>query len=177
MSAEAGKFYDWISDGLARVPRWVDEQATNFEALAWILDRHRRAKAEMLAAEGVIEAAVITAAPAKPKGAHAPIVEGVGVVKVTPPTTKKQYDQARLVSVAAARLTDLALAELIDPEEGTMPPPGALVEFVCGRMAELTGATAPSFTGWRSKVATELGIDLDTFRDEVAGAAGKVVIT
>lgn len=75
-----------------------------------------------------------------------------------------RYDQDAVIGDVSKGITHELLkkdvaARCLD-SEGTIVPLEQVVERVCRRMAEASGATAPSFTNWRNGVATQLGYDL-----------------
>lgn len=81
-----------------------------------------------------------------------------------------RYDQGNVVADLskgiAAELVDLGLAARVVDGDGSIVPVESVVERVCARMAEAAGATAPSFTSWRTGIATQLGVDLKRHVDE-----------
>lgn len=81
-----------------------------------------------------------------------------------------RYDQGNVVADLAKGITneilESNLAARAMNSDGEVVPLERLVETVCHRMAEAAGATAPSFTSWRSGVSTKLGVNLKRHVDE-----------
>lgn len=81
-----------------------------------------------------------------------------------------RYDQGNVVADLAKgiaqELVEAGAAARVVDGDGSIVPVEAVVERVCHRMAAAAGATAPSFTSWRSGVAKELGVDLKRHADE-----------
>lgn len=77
-----------------------------------------------------------------------------------------RYDQPAVIGDFAKGITQELLEEDVAARaldsEGTIVPIDQVVERVCRRFAEAAGATAPSFTNWRSGIAKQLGIDIRT---------------
>lgn len=74
-----------------------------------------------------------------------------------------RYDQPAVIGLFAKGITEEVLnndiaARALD-SSGTIVPIEEVVERVCRRFAEAAGATAPSFTSWRSGIAKQLGVD------------------
>lgn len=80
-----------------------------------------------------------------------------------------RYDQPKVIAAYAEGITNELLAEDVAARvldsSGTIIPLATVVERVCARFAEGAGATAPSFTNWRSGIATKLGIDIKPFAE------------
>jgi hypothetical protein len=81
-----------------------------------------------------------------------------------------RYDQPAVIGDFAKGITQEILeadvaARALD-SEGTIVPLDEVVERVCRRFAEAAGATAPSFTSWRSGIAKQLGIDIKAHAEE-----------
>lgn len=97
-------------------------------------------------------------------------VPGLGKLKVNNPP-KKRYDNDRLLSVLAARVSD----EVHDRATGEIPPLAVVCEKVARATAEACGALTPSYAGWRVGVMKEHGIDLKDHEIEERGTNPKVV--
>lgn len=82
-------------------------------------------------------------------------VGDVGTMTVKTPSPKVRYDNPRLLSVLAARVSD----KVVDPLTGEIPPLAVIVEQVAQQVAAATGTGVPSFTGWRTGVLMQHGID------------------
>lgn len=75
-----------------------------------------------------------------------------------------RYDQSKVIARFAGGITQ----ELLEADvasraltaDGTIVPLEQVVDRVCARFAEAAGATAPSFTNWRSGIAQQLGVDI-----------------
>lgn len=81
-----------------------------------------------------------------------------------------RYDQGHVIADVAKGIAnelmeqDVAKAAIVS--DGTLIPLEDLTQRVCARMAEAAGATAPSFTSWRSGIAKQLHVDLKRHVDE-----------
>lgn len=97
---------------------------------------------------------------------------GGGTVKFRGGNRPKRYDGDRVRSMLANRIVDdladsLGVGrDLADMDTGEAHELDAIVGRVVDTVAEATGATAPSFTGWRSGVAKRLGIRLKDYVTE-----------
>lgn len=92
-------------------------------------------------------------------------VPGGGIFKVSGGGKRTLYDNERVVSVLAERIrTVMGLAGIIteDGERGEAAP---VIDAIVSKVAKATGATAPSFSGWRSTIAKELGIRLNDYAE------------
>lgn len=101
------------------------------------------------------------------------VVEGVGVLERKSGAKRKNYDGALLLSNLASRLSDEAI-NLRGPD-GETPPLAAVVEMTANTVAAATGATAPSFAGWRSGKLKELGINPNDYCEWVEGRPTVIV--
>lgn len=97
-------------------------------------------------------------------------VPGLGSMKVNN-LPKKRYDNDRLLSLLAARVSD----EVYDKESGEIPPLAVICEKVARATAEATGALTPAYAGWRVKAFKKHGIDLKDHEIEERGTNPKVV--
>lgn len=81
-----------------------------------------------------------------------------------------RYDQGNVVADLAkgiaAEIVEQDLAARAMDSEGTIVPIDRLVFRACELMAAAAGATAPSFTAWRSGITKKLGVDLKRHADE-----------
>jgi hypothetical protein len=96
------------------------------------------------------------------------MVPGGGVFKIGGGRERKRYDQDRLISAAADAIRRAhgvgaivtTEGEVLDAEEAA-----ATLEGVVRTTARLAGATAPSFSAWRSTIAKTLNLNLNEYAD------------
>lgn len=113
-------------------------------------------------AMSVVGSAAIVTAP--DRFAEYP-VPGGGVFKIGGGKERKRYDQPRIISAAAAALrTSHDIAAVVD-SNGETKPAEAVVDRIVLEVATLTGATAPSFSSWRSGAAKGLGLRLNDYAE------------
>jgi hypothetical protein len=95
-------------------------------------------------------------------------VPGGGIFKVGGGRERKRFDNERLVSRLADAVREAHGVAAVVTDDGEVLDPAATAATVAAlveRVARATGALAPSFTGWRSTVAKELGIALGDYAD------------
>lgn len=92
-------------------------------------------------------------------------VPGGGMFKIGGGRQRKSYDNEGLVREAALRIAEVLRLKTIVTADGEPGEPVPLVTGIVSKVAALVGATAPSFDGWRSGVAKELGIDLKAYAE------------
>lgn len=92
-------------------------------------------------------------------------VPGGGVFKIGGGRERKSYDQSRVVAAFAAALTEQLALEGVVTADGEVGDPGPVIAALVHTMAKATGATASSFTGWRTGVAREVGVNLNDYAD------------
>lgn len=104
-------------------------------------------------------------------------VQGIGTLEVKGGKDRKGFDQLRLIGAAAAKMAD-EYANSLDENTGELvpKPPGPFAFDVALKTAELCGAVAPSFTGWRSGVAKSLGLDLDDYAADLGKSPLSIII-
>lgn len=159
--------YDVALDAVAAI------DATEVAATIAYADNDLDALANMLAhvgttitvlrnIEAMIEAATMAAMD---RTGTTEAITSAGTLIKTSGREKKRYDHARIVSTLAARMAD----ELTDRETGERAPLAVVCETVAREMANATGATAPSFTGWRAGVLKSHGMNVHSYCDHEDG--------
>lgn len=91
---------------------------------------------------------------------------GIELVSTAP---KKRYDNTRAASGIGAYLSEhpAIVGDTADPETGELipVPRSVAVQRAVRTALELAGATVPSFTGWRTKSAAAIGLDVSRYED------------
>lgn len=93
-----------------------------------------------------------------------PIQSG-GTFKVGGGKEKKRYDNERLIPVLAEAIRQHHGVEAVVNSDGERTDADLVVSEIVRTVAKATGAATPSFTGWRSTVAKELGVNLKDYAE------------
>jgi hypothetical protein len=145
----------------ARVAAALEEGA-EFEALLDLSGRLEDAKRIVGWMLDAVNAAAIRTAPDR----FTPYpVPGGGLWKVSGGKQRKRYDNEALVKEVAQRTAEILKLKAVVTEDGEPGEPLPVFYTVAHSICGLVGATAPSFDGWRSGIAKELGIDLKAFAE------------
>lgn len=112
--------------------------------------------------QAVIGAALLAVVPSRFDAYQVP---GGGVFKFAGGKERKRYDQPALISAAAAAIQEHEGIEGVVTTSGEVLQADPIIERIVSTFAGLAGATAPSFSTWRSGVAKGLGIPLNNYAD------------
>jgi hypothetical protein len=145
--------------------RWLPQMAGDPDAhLALLVDVQTTIANYRLLERDLIALVVSNLPPMKRKETyHVPALGRS--VEVTPPSTKRTYDNPRLSSAIVEALPPLANADGED-----------IRQQVVDDLLAITGATTPSYNSWRINALKALGIDPYRYvTDEVRGTPGLII--
>lgn len=140
------------------VDELVEAIGPDMDGLAAFLAQLRRAQAVFAAIDTDVCRTLVELIPF---GAE-PDVTGVGRLKVTRPGKRKRHDHRAIIQRLTAAMADELAC---DRTTGEARPPVAIIEEAVEIMCAATGATAPSFDGWRAGVLKDRGIALAAFTE------------
>lgn len=149
---------------LAHSEAAVDDHAGDRIDLGLALQQVEEAIKEMRAVADYIGQAIIQVTPYGTPKDECVLPTGA-VINIGGGGKRTRFDQAAVASQIAATLSALEPEAKVVTADGEARDLAAVVDDVVGLMAEATGATAPSFRGWRAGVAKRLGIDLNAYCD------------
>lgn len=156
-----------VYDAVEAMAQGVDAAAADdlfdLEGAVRLLADVRRIMDAVKRLDSMVEDVVVKLAPSYGSTDEERTVDGVGTIEIHGGTTRKRYDNDRLLSLFAARLADA-----VPPanEDGELVPHPVIVADVVTEMARLTGCATPSYNSWRSGAAKTLGVDLKQYATE-----------
>lgn len=92
-------------------------------------------------------------------------IPGGGTFRVSQASAKKRVDHPGVISAVSERIAKDSGIKAIVTETGEEADIGGVVRAVVDTVAAATGATVPSFTGWRTGALKALGVDLNRFTE------------
>lgn len=167
-----------VTDASVAVDDWIADCGDDTETLAEVYATIDDTIHVMLLVRDIVKAAILKRSKWDPEGQRWTLgdkefpylLPGGGYMIRRGGKQATRYDQDQLVGQLAngitARLVDADVAARVLTSDGTIVPLQNVVDEVARWMAKAAGATAPSFTSWRTGVSKELGVDLKEFVDD-----------